>query len=130
MNVLDIHTYGNKVADVLTNGRTIDKQLDIKTTISNLDYLDIDFSETYKTRYPHFGGQKMPMKVTFTTPAAEAFSDSMHIKITLETGLITTINNLEPFFCNFIDPATLKEVRCKITDSHTTVNNNDIYFTV
>ena len=72
----------------------------------------------------------MPMKVIFTTPIAAAFSESMFIKITLETGLITTFNAAEPYFCNFIDPSTKKEVRCQITDSYTAIDGNDVYFTV
>jgi len=86
--------------------------LNIQATILGVDYLNVDFSETYKTKYRNPGGQKMPMKVIFTTPIAAAFSESMFIKITLETGLITTFNAAEPYFCNFIDPSTKKEVRC------------------
>jgi len=48
VNVLDIHTYGNKDADVLTNGRTIDKQEDIQINIAAVDLLNVDFSGTFK----------------------------------------------------------------------------------
>jgi len=76
------------------------------------------------------GGQKFPMRVTFTTPASADFTENMYIRITLESGLISAYSSTEPYFCNFKAVVSKKEVRCKIDDSYTSIDSNDVYFTV